>query len=72
MTIVQQVYKGANNYRTHKVINEINLEPLNEAQGLVSNSVETAGAHLRIPDGIAATSAPKADAPTQHIEGISI
>lgn len=50
--------------------NEINLEPLNKAQGLVSNSVETAGAHLRIPDGIAATSAPKADAPTQHIEGL--
>lgn len=60
-----EVYKNTNNYRTHKVVNEINLTPVNdEVQGLISNS-ETAGAHLRIPDGIAATSAPKADAPTQ-------
>lgn len=60
-----EVYKNANNYRTHKVVNEINLTPITDgAQGLISNT-ETAGAHLRIPDGIAATSTPKVDAPTQ-------
>ena len=59
-----EVYKGSNNYKTHKVVNEINLVPVTE-QGL--NDVETT-ARIISNNGIAATPGPKPGAPTQPLE----
>jgi len=61
-----EVNKGGNRYKTHKVVNEINLIPT-EGQGLTSNITETT-ASKGLTDGIGVTPDRITGIPTQQLE----